>query len=85
MSPYVVAHGWTRRKTFKGHVIVNLAQLANVIDSRQWIFVRDRVVHPQIIHNMSLATLRSYLKQCILVMACDREGRPYVSKPRKSK
>ncbi|MBW2596742.1 MAG: hypothetical protein JRC93_12395 [Deltaproteobacteria bacterium] len=59
-----------KRKYVKGKAIKNIETLLGHLNKKRWVFWRDRPMHPILLENMTLATLRRAVKRKIIYRAC---------------
>ncbi len=66
-----------KNKYRKGYIIFGLDELADRLNKGEWIYLRDKVVHPSFISNMTLKTIMGLLERPELAEAIDQKKEYY--------
>ncbi len=61
-----------RKKYRKGRQIESLGELVSFLDAGMWVYLRNTPKHPQILMNMSLFTLKLFLREPSSLFIADR-------------
>ena len=52
---------YPKNKYRKGYTMFGLSELMSHLDAGRWVYLRDKVVHPGFILNMTLMTVRGFM------------------------
>lgn len=74
---------YPKNKYRKGYTIFGMSELLwNHLNKGRWVYLRDKVVHPSIILNMSLITVRGFMESHLISEAIDQQKEYYGEKVR---
>jgi len=72
---------YPKNKYRKGYTIFGMSELLwNHLNKGRWVYLRDKVVHPSIILNMTLITVRGFMESQLISEAIDQQKEYYGEK-----
>ena len=72
---------YPKNKYRKGYTIFGMSELLwNHLNKGRWVYLRDKVMHPSIILNMTLMTVRGFMESQLISEAIDQQKEYYGEK-----
>lgn len=72
---------YPKNKYRKGYTIFGMNDLLwDHLNKGRWVYLRDKVVHPSIILNMTLKTVRGFVEAHLISVAIDQQKEYYGEK-----
>ena len=71
---------YPKKKYRKGYTIFGLDDLMTRLEKGQWVYLRDKVMHPGFIRSMTLHTVQGFINARLISEAIDQQKEYYGDK-----
>ena len=68
---------YPKNKYRKGYTIYGMDELMYCLTIGKWVYLRDKVVHPSVILNMTLKTVNGFMESRLIREAIDQQREYY--------